>query len=181
MTNNESKIRVIKVIPYNSKWIDEFKTESENILKIMENDIVKIHHIGSTSIPRMSAKSVIDILIEINNIKNVDKYNNAMKSIGYEVMGEYGIIGRRFFLKGIYNRTHHVHIFQVGNPEIKRHLNFRDYMTVHPKEAEKYSKLKQELALEFPNDINGYCNGKDKFIKEIDFKAEVWAYTKIVE
>jgi GrpB-like predicted nucleotidyltransferase (UPF0157 family) len=91
-------------------------------------------------------------------------------------MGEFGIPGRRYFRKsdaaGI--RTHHVHTFQVGSPEIERHLVFRDYMIAHPDDAQNYSELKHLLAKQYPNDIDGYMDGKDEFIKEMDRKAAAW-------
>lgn len=66
-------------------------------------------------------------------------------------------------------------MFQKGHDEIARHLTFRDYLLAHPDEAQKYSRLKQRLAAEFPDDINGYVNGKNDFIKESDEKAKHWA------
>jgi GrpB-like predicted nucleotidyltransferase (UPF0157 family) len=88
--------------------------------------------------------------------------------------GEFGIPGRRFFYKGSDRRSHHLHIFQEGSPEIDRHLRFRDFMISHPKEAAEYAQLKRGLASRFRSDIDSYCHGKDAFIKEIDAKAEAW-------
>ncbi|MCC5423939.1 GrpB family protein [Clostridium botulinum] len=153
----------------------EYEKEAEKIYNIMKDEIVQIHHIGSTAIKGIYAKPVIDILVEVENINNVDNYNEEMKSLGYIPKGEYGIKERRFFLKGLYNRTHHLHIFQRGNSEIERHINFRNYMIKHREEAKKYEKLKKELALKFKYDIDSYCIGKDSFIKEIDEKAKLWA------
>jgi GrpB-like predicted nucleotidyltransferase (UPF0157 family) len=71
-------------------------------------------------------------------------------------------------------RTHHVHAFEVGSAQVKRHLAFRDCLNVHPLEAQRYSELKQGLARQYPNDIEGYMDGKDEFIKAIDQKAAEW-------
>ncbi|WP_315120250.1 GrpB family protein [uncultured Clostridium sp.] len=173
--NGESQVRIIEVVPHDPKWKEEYLRESKIIHNIMKEEIIQIHHIGSTAIPGIEAKPIIDILIEVKDINNVDKYNNEMESLGYIPKGEYRIKGRRFLLKGLYNRTHHIHIFQSGNSEIHRHINFRDYLVAHPKEANQYSELKNELAKKFKYDIEAYCNGKDAFIKEIDKKAEKWA------
>ncbi len=170
----QKQIRLIEVIPYNSQWVEEYQKEAKEISNIMPNEIFEIHHIGSTSIPNIYAKPVIDILISVKDIEGVDNYNIEMEKLGYMAKGELGILGRRFFLKGLYNRTHHVHIFQTGNPEIERHLNFRDYMIAHPDEARNYEELKKELATKFRHDNEGYCNGKDSFVKNIDKKAEEW-------
>ena len=176
--DKKEQIRVIEVVPYNSQWEEEYRKEAKEISSIMSDEIVEIHHIGSTSIPNIHAKPVIDILIGVKDIENVDKHNKEMEKLGYIAKGEFGIPGRRFFLKGLYNRTHHVHIFQTGNTEIERHLNFRDYMISHPEEAKYYGALKKELATKFRHDNEGYCNGKDTFIKDIDKKAEEWVRTE---
>ncbi len=99
-----------------------------------------------------------------------------MESLGYQVMGEFGMIGRRYFWQnnqeGI--RTYHVHIFEVNLKQVERHLAFRDYMIYHPEDAHKYSELKRSLAQKYPTDIDSYMDGKDNFIKEIDRKAAQW-------
>ena len=99
-----------------------------------------------------------------------------MESRGYEGKGEYGIPGRRYFRKdnreGV--RTHHVHAFEAGSAEAERHLAFRDYMLAHPSEAQRYSELKRRLAEEHPQSMDGYIDGKDGFIKEIDRRAARW-------
>lgn len=173
----EKQVRVIEVVQYNPKWNEEYLKEAGRIRNILKNEINKIYHIGSTSIPGIYAKPIIDILIEVNEMGNVDNYNKGLESLGYIAKGEFGIEGRRFFIKGLYNRTHHVHAFQTGSPEIARHLNFRDYMIAYPDEAKRYEDLKTELAIKFRCDIDGYCAGKDTYIKEIDKKAERWEKT----
>ncbi|WBW96973.1 GrpB family protein [Oceanirhabdus sp. W0125-5] len=176
---NEGRlVRIMEVVPYNSKWKDDYINECEKIQSIMGEEILNIHHIGSTAISGIYAKPVIDILIEVKNIINIDKYNEGMIKLGYIPKGEHGIKNRRFFLKGEYNRTHHVHIFETENPEIKRHLDFRDYMIAHPEDAKCYEELKKELSIKFRYDNNGYCEGKNAFINKIDKKAKEWSETR---
>lgn len=170
MTNNN--FRVVEVVEYNPNWHIEFKEEAHKLRNIFKDEIVEIHHIGSTSIPNMSAKPVIDILLEVRDINAIDSYNEKIQKIGYIPKGEYGIRNRRFFLKGENDRTHHIHAFETGDTEIKRHLNFRDYMINHPQEAKKYNNLKKDLAYKFKYDIEKYIEGKDAFIKSIDLKAK---------
>ena len=89
--------------------------------------------------------------------------------------GEYGILGRRFFMKGGDLRTHHVHIFaEESRKEIERHLAVRDYLRTHKKDAEVYAALKTELAEKFTYDNEGYCDGKDSFVKDLERKALEW-------
>jgi len=151
-----------------------FVDEVEKFNLIFENKIVDIHHIGSTSVPGLKAKPIIDIMIIVKDIELVDKYNQKMREIGYEPKGEHGIPGRRFFQKGGDKRSHHVHIYQVGSYEIQRHLAFRDYLRKHPAVKKSYSKLKEKLTQQFPYDVESYVNGKDCFVKEIEVKTLDW-------
>ncbi len=166
--------RRLGVVSYNPNWKDMYKEESEKIKNVLSNIIIDIHHIGSTAIPGIKAKPVIDILVEAKDIEGVDQYNHKMKEFGYEAMGEYGIPKRRFFRRGGNKRTHHVHIFQVGNEEIERHINFKEYLISHPDKGQEYSKLKEKLVNKYTYDVENYTNGKSDFIKEIDKKAKLW-------
>lgn len=94
-----------------------------------------------------------------------------METLGYQAMGEYGIPLRRYFQKGLKLRTHNVHIFEQNNPEIDRHIMFRDWMRAHPEDAKAYADLKKNLAARFPEDIFSYCTGKEDFIALMDEKA----------
>ena len=166
--------RRLGVVSYNPNWKDMYKEESEKIKNVLSDIIIDIHHIGSTAIPGIKAKPVIDILVEVKDIEGVDQYNHKMKEFEYEAMGEHGIPKRRFFKKGGNNRTHHVHIFQVGNEEIGRHINFKEYLISHPDKGQEYSKLKGKLANKYSYSIENYTNGKSDFIKEIDKKVRLW-------
>lgn len=172
--------RKVEVVPHNPNWRGAFENESKQVAVVLGSNVVAIHHIGSTSIPAIHAKPIIDMLVAVREIAKVDDQNLAMQAIGYEAKGEYGIPGRRYFRKhneaGM--RTHHIHLFTVHSAQIERHLAFCDYMRFHPEDARKYSQLKQKLAMMYPNDIDGYVNGKDEFIKEIDKKAAAWRISR---
>ena len=88
--------RRVEVVSYNPNWREMYKEESEKIKNILNDIIIDIHHIGSTALPGIKAKPVIDILVEVKDIERVDQYNHKMKELGYEAMGEYGIPKRRF-------------------------------------------------------------------------------------
>jgi GrpB-like predicted nucleotidyltransferase (UPF0157 family) len=169
-------VRKVEVVPHNLQWQEAFEIESTRIQAALGDNVVAIHHIGSTAIPGIYAKPIIDLLVEVKEITAVDGRNSAMELLGYEAMGEFGISNRRFFRKdnaeGI--RTHHVHSFPVNSEQVQRHLAFRDYMSAHPEEAHAYSELKRRLAIEYPTNIDGYMDGKDEFIQEIDRKAAQW-------
>ncbi len=164
----------VRVVPYTSAWVEQFEQEAAHIRQVLGDELVEIHHIGSTSVPGLQAKPIIDMLPLVRSIERVDGYNSAMQALGYEAMGELGIPGRRYFRKGGDDRTHQAHVFQVGDPNIERHLAFREYLRVHADVAAHYGALKAELAQQFPEDIQGYMDGKDAFIKETERAALLW-------
>lgn len=111
----------------------------------------------------------------VTNISLVDKHNKEFVAIGYECMGEFGIEGRRYFRKGGDNRTHQIHIFEQSNhKDINRHIAVRDFLRTHPDIALEYGELKMELAYRFSEDIEGYCTGKDAFVKQLEKDALLW-------
>lgn len=167
-------MRKVEVSSYNEKWIQMFMEEAEKLNLIFGNELIDIYHIGSTSVPGLKAKPIIDIMPVIKDINNVDKYNLEMQEIGYVPKGENGIVKRRYFQKGGDNRTHHVHIYQIGSCEINRHLAFRDYLKSHPDEMKNYGELKEKLAQQFPLNKKSYINGKDYFVENIELKALEW-------
>ena len=167
-------MRKVEIRSYSENWIHMFMEEAEKLKLIFKHEMIAIDHIGSTSVPGLKAKPIIDIMAVVKDINNVDKYNLEMRKIGYVPKGENGIVQRRYFQKGGDNRTHHVHIFQIGSSEITRHLAFRDYLIAHPDEMKKYGTLKQNLAHKFPLNMNSYINGKDTFVKDMELKALEW-------
>ncbi|PAV29138.1 hypothetical protein CIL05_12100 [Virgibacillus profundi] len=167
-------MRKVEVCSYSEKWSLMFVEEVEILKFIFGNEIVDIHHIGSTSVPGLKAKPILDIMPVVKDIDLVDKYNPEMGINGYEPKGENGIPGRRYFQKGGDNRSHHVHIYQVGSCEIKRHLVFRDYLQRNLEVKKSYGELKERLAQQFPYDIKSYINGKEHLVKEIEVKALNW-------
>lgn len=105
----------------------------------------------------------------------MDKVRKKFVELGYEYMGEFGILGRRYMRKGGDDRTHQVHIFERSDREnIVRHLAVRDYLIAHPQEAESYAALKRRLAALYPEDIGAYCDGKDAFVKALEEEALKW-------
>lgn len=166
----------VKVVPHNPGWKKGFEAEAELVAAALGENVIAIHHIGSTAIPNIYAKPVIDLLVEVGDLAGVDDRRLAMESLGYESKGEFGIVGRRYFRKDNHEgvRTHQLHTFATGSQQIRRHLLFRDYLIAHPDEAKQYSDLKKRLAENHPHSMEAYITGKDGFIKEIDLRAERW-------
>lgn len=159
----------IIVKDYNPLWVNKYEEESLLIKDILADNCIAIYHIGSTSVEGLAAKPIIDIMVAVRSLEKVDDTAGDFSKIGYEYLGEFGMAGRRYLRKGGDERTHQIHIFQAEDwNNIERHLAFRDYMRTHKKEREEYAKIKIELAQKFPYDIDGYCDGKENFVREIE-------------
>lgn len=108
----------------------------------------------------------------MQSLKKVDYAAKAFREAGYEYLGEFGIAGRRYLRKGGDERTHQLHIFAAEDRQnIQRHIAVRDYLRRHEKAREEYAALKKRLAKLYPYDIEGYCDGKDAFVKRIEKQA----------
>ncbi|MFD1136418.1 GrpB family protein [Paenibacillus urinalis] len=163
----------VRLSDYDEVWVRRFQEEADFLMNLFGGEIVNIEHFGSTSVPGLMAKPVIDMICIVNQIDRVDRFNATMHSLGYDVAGDWGIPGRRLFRKGGENRTHHIHFYQAGNPHIQRHLVFRDYLRSHPQEAERYGRFKEELAQRYEH-TSEYSPAKKAFVTEMEQLALAW-------
>ena len=174
---NNPKDPPIEVVPYNPQWPELYAQEAALIRAALGNNCLMIHHVGSTSVPGLAAKPTIDMIPVVKDILKVDE--EALEKLGYVSYGEYGMLFRRFFTKGETSRTHHIHIWEEGNPEINKHLMFHDYLMTHPTDLKRYADLKLSLAHTFKNDRRAYTFAKDDFIREILEKAGFQGLTMV--
>ncbi len=165
---------LLTVVEYNPIWINEFESESKKLQYILGDIVNNIYHIGSTAVPGLMAKPIIDIMLDVTKLEGLDTKTEVLEALGYEAMGEFGISGRRYFRKGGENRTHQIHAFQSGDSNLIRHLVFRDYLIEHEKIAKEYGILKSSLAKTCNNDREKYGDGKDAFIKYHETAALKW-------
>lgn len=167
--------RTIELLPYDPAWPDQYQQEAEQLSAIFSDQLVSIHHIGSTAIPGIKAKPVIDILVVVREIEQVEPFNQAMIDFGYLPRGERGIPGRRYFRKGPDDlHSHHVHVYGQGHQAIWLHLDFRDYLRAHPAEGQAYSQLKETLAEKYREDPAGYTKEKTDFVVKQNRRAAIW-------
>jgi len=171
----EPEKETIELVPYTVEWERIFKEEAEAISQALGKILLAIHHIGSTSIPGIVAKPIVDILPVVKNIHDVDRLTPALEALGYEARGEFGMPGGRFFVKQKNGkRTFNVHIFEEEHPDVERHLRFRDYLRTHSEDAMVYSELKKSLVMRSSHDIERYCWGKEDLVRSLDEKAFLW-------
>ncbi len=159
-------MREITVVAYNPEWPKMFEQEAKKLKEIFGELAINIHHTGSTSVPNLMAKPVIDITIEVDDIAKVDQLNQALSAIGYETRGECGMPLRRFFIKGE-PRSHHLHVWDKDHAEIERDLLFRDTLIQNIPARLAYENLKQKLCKQHRFEPDKYTLGKDRLIKEI--------------
>lgn len=163
----------IIIEPYNLNWHTEFLNEKEKFIALLEKDILKIEHIGSTSVEGLDAKPLIDMMIGVKDLKVVDHWIEPMQTIGYEYVFHKHFPQRRFFRKGKWRAgTHHLHVYTYGGEEWKNNLLFRDFMRNHEWARMEYQRLKQELAMKYPFDRVSYTNEKSPYIEKIISLAE---------
>lgn len=168
-------VRRMKVVEYSAEWPKLYEQEISLLRKALGSEIVRVHHIGSTAVPGLAAKPIIDILLEVQSVEGLDKLNKAMRDLGYQPKGEFGIPGRRYFPKGGDDRTHHVHAFAAGDPQIDKYLAFRDYLRTHPVAVAEYAAVKRAAAVAHETDPEGYVAFKQRFVKQAVAKAAHWA------
>ncbi|MFP3323010.1 GrpB family protein [Planococcus sp. SIMBA_160] len=164
-------MRKVRVTPYDEGWPAAFENAAAEIRGMLGSDCLDVQHIGSTAVPGIAAKPVIDVLVAVADIEAVDRFEEDFRKLGYHAKGENGLPGRRYFERGGDERTHHVHCYEQGNPEIVRHLAFRDFLKASPPIAAAYGQLKMELAKQYPLDIERYIKGKQMMVEEIEKKA----------
>lgn len=160
----------VRLLPYDAQWSAEFAKEQEQIETVIGEYILSITHIGSTSIPGLCAKPIIDILIGLTCFQDGFNCVTGLEKLDYTFRGENGIPGRHYFRKGT-PRTHHIHMFAQESQSWKDHVLFCNYLRKHPDERIRYAELKKALAKKFPNNREQYTASKANFIKSIIKRA----------
>jgi GrpB-like predicted nucleotidyltransferase (UPF0157 family) len=157
--------RKIVVDNYNPHWSETFQQEQVALEQAFANLRVAIHHIGSTAVHGLSAKPIIDILVEVDCLSWFEDKHAELSFLGYIAKGENGIVGRQYFQKGGIKRSHHLHGFKRHDIHALRHLAFRDYLRSNPDVSKEYGELKCRVAQRCLNDMNVYTQGKESFIQ----------------
>lgn len=169
-------VRKIEIVDYRPEWEKQFKVEAKKIKSVLGKNCTAVHHIGSTAVKGLKAKPIIDIMPVVKDLSLADACNAEFEALGYECKGEYGISGRRFFVKGGGEYPCHIHLFEDSNQEaVDRHLAVRDYLRSNENAVKEYGERKAALAEQYMYDSEGYCKGKDAFLKELEQKALKWS------
>lgn len=153
---------------YDPQWAVDFAVERERLLGQFPDVFLEISHGGSTAVPGMKAKPIIDMFCAVRELDDDQKVKVDLEGLGYEYRGEAGVPDRRLFVKGGEDcRTHHLHLVTKASEQWQNHLLLRDYYIRHPEVAQAYVALKEELAAQHPNDRGAYTSGKENFIASV--------------
>jgi GrpB-like predicted nucleotidyltransferase (UPF0157 family) len=167
------------VIDYDPAWIGRYVTEAHRLREALGPGPAAIEHVGSTSIPGMAAKPIIDILAAQPQAHSLDVIVHRLSGIGYLYTPESEVDDpdRRVFRKGPADmrlmRTHHLHLTDIGGQYWRRILAFRDWLRTHHEDADTYAQLKRDLVTRHGRDSHVYTNAKHEFVTDIELRAGI--------
>jgi GrpB-like predicted nucleotidyltransferase (UPF0157 family) len=161
---------LVKLDPYSHQWAVRFTAERRRLSRALGSVLYRIEHIGSTAIPGLDAKPIIDIAIMIPSLKRLPLWIRRLEQAGYAYKGEYGLPGRHFFTRGT-PVTHHLHLVEKGSLHWDNWILFRDYLLTRPGEAKRYSVFKKRLATRFADDRDAYTRAKTPFVTRMLARA----------
>ena len=145
-------------------------------LRVLGSILVAVHHIGSTSVPGLAARPIIDLMPLVTDLADLDRERRRVEALGCDWHGELGISGRRYCTlsdeAGI--RIVQLHFFNADSPQVERHIAFRDYLRAHPDAASAYEKEKRRARDLHPHDSHAYTDEKDAWIRDTETKALTW-------
>jgi len=157
---------IVRLVPYNAGWAQVYEDERARIEAAIGVYVLDIQQVGSTSIPGLAAKPIIDIAVGVADFEEARVCIAPMEALGYTYHGEHGIPGRHYFTRGD-PTLYHVHVHETTSRAWGNLVIFRDYLLVHPEEAQAYLELKQRLAEQHRHDRYAYTEGKAAFIERI--------------
>jgi len=157
---------MIELVPYTPRWSVLFAEEQAQLDAVLGTAVRAIEHIGSTAIPGIVAKPILDIGIAVDSFEEAAALVPAIVGLGYTYRGEYSIPRRHYFVKGK-PRTHHLHMVEISSEGWRNNLLFRDYLRNHPDTAAAYAQLKQELAISTQGDRVLYTDSKAPFVRQV--------------
>ena len=162
----------VRIEPYDPEWPEKFDQERAALTDLLGDDITGgIHHIGSTSVPGLDAKPIVDILVGVKDLETARSYIEPLKALNY-MYAPYRADTEAWFCKPHpAHRTHHLHLVPTDSERLTADLAFRDYLRTHPDVAREYLALKRKLAAEFEHDREAYTQAKADFVLRVVDRA----------
>lgn len=154
------------LVDWDKEWTVLFKSEKQRILELVKDDNIKVHHIGSTSVPNLKSKPILDIAVEVSDLREINKYTNLLNQLGYVSLGNAILPDRYYFIKGN-PRTHQIHLYEKNNQFLKDQILFRDILRTNSVIKNEYEVLKLKLAEANQNNKHKYADMKTEFITSV--------------
>ncbi|MFN8610464.1 MAG: GrpB family protein [Vulcanimicrobiota bacterium] len=174
----------VELLEHNPDWAAQAAREAERFAAALGGDprLLAVHHIGSTSIPGILAKGIIDLMPEVSSVEWLDEMQARLEAAGYQYWGEYGLKGRRFCPRNGPDgwRLANVHCYASGDEGLIRHLAFRDYLRAFPEKARDYERMKKDCAASHPEDAYAYTDCKADWITQAQAEALAWRQAQAV-
>ena len=167
----------IEVVEYDASWPRLFRERAERLRQHLRDVGLRIDHIGSTSIPDLAAKPIIDIQISVASLEPTAPFREPLEALGYVFRSDNAERTKRYFREAPGTRREHVHVRKAGSWSEQFALLFRDYMRMHPDEAQAYALLKHELAERYRDDRHSYTDAKQPFMWSVMQRATDWSQT----
>lgn len=167
--------REVVIADYDPAWPLLFEQEKALILGAIGSAVTAIEHIGSTSVPGLPAKPIVDIMVGVRALADAPACVEPLARLGYVYRPEFEAVlpDRRYFRKCARDvHTHHLHMAEVDGAFWRRHLAFRDYLRSHPETAQEYGRLKRGLAARLGDNVDAYTDAKTEFISAVETKAQ---------
>jgi len=160
---------LVRLVPYQPAWADLFEQEAERLSAALGDQVVRIEHVGSTAVPGLDAKPILDIVVAVRDMTDAAAFEEALSPLGYIHKAANDRPGRLYFVKRRPDdrSTHHLNITELGTECWFTHVAFRDYLREHAESRAEYRRLKQDLARRYQHDRAAYQEGKDEFIERI--------------
>jgi GrpB-like predicted nucleotidyltransferase (UPF0157 family) len=166
--------RVI-IVPYDLEWPALFSKLGMALRQALGATALRIDHIGSTAVPGMPAKPIIDVQVSVASLEPVEPFRAPLASLGYVFRSENPELTKRYFREKPGERRTHIHVRRAGSWSEQFALLFRDYMRAHPEDASRYGDVKCRLAQRCGDDRHGYTEAKAPYLWEIMAKADRWS------
>lgn len=158
--------REIVIVDYDTMWVDRFKQHAKNVRRALGNQVLALEHVGSTSVPGLAAKPIVDIDLIVEDSSNEDAYLPALEAAGYELR-----VREPDWHEHRMMRTPtldvHVHVFSSGSTEFRKHILFRDWLREHADDRRDYESIKRNLSVRSWEDMNAYAQAKSSIIDRI--------------
>jgi GrpB-like predicted nucleotidyltransferase (UPF0157 family) len=165
----------VVVVPYDPEWPGFFRALGTSLREALGAVALRIDHIGSTAVPGLAAKPVIDVQISVTSLERLDEYRLPLEQLGFVYRADNPERTKRYFREMPGQRRTHIHVRRAGSWAEQFALLFRDYMRAHPEEAQAYAELKERLAAAYRHDRQGYTEAKGPFIWEVMRRASDWS------